>query len=472
MIFSSLLFLYIFLPALLVLYYVVKNNAYRRIILLAFSLVFYAWGEPVCIFLLLGVTLVAYIAGRLIGKTEEAKKRKIFAGVGIVLILAALVFFKYTVFAVETVNSIGIFSLPVPKIALPIGISFFSFQAISYVADVIRKDAQPQTSYAKLLLYISLFPQLIAGPIVRYKDIEMQLDNRSVDIAKINDGIWRFAVGLGKKVIIANSCGAAAEALYGLENEITLAARWMGVVFFGFQLYYDFSGYSDMAIGLGKMFGFEFMENFRHPFASRSATEYWRRWHISLSSFFRDYVYIPLGGNRRMHIRNIFVVWLLTGMWHGASWNFILWGLYYGILITLEKYVFFPLCKKLPKLVHTVIFEVYFIFITLFGMALFYFDGSLGANLGYLFGAGIDSFTDIYTNSIIQQNVILLLVAAVFSVPTASKLFGLAVAGKENSDTVYVAQRVAKLVAAIAIIAVSTALIAGSSYNPFLYFRF
>ena len=471
MIFSSLTFLYIFMPALLLLYYVVKNNGYRRIILLIFSLVFYAWGEPIYVLLLLGVTGISYIFGRLAKTTDNAKKSKLFAGIGIGLILAVLVFFKYTTFILKSLCSVG-FNINVPNILLPIGISFFSFQAISYIVDVKRGDAEPQRSYLKLLLYISLFPQLIAGPIVRYKDIEKQLDDRHVDIAKINDGIWRFSIGLAKKAVIANNCGVASQKLIAIDGGANLLGIWLGTLFFTFQLYYDFSGYSDMAIGLGKMFGFDFMENFRYPFATTTATEYWKNWHISLGSFFRDYVYIPLGGNRRLQMRNILIVWVLTGMWHGASWNYIIWGIYYGALIVLEKYLLIPLGERLPKIVRAVVFKIYFIFITVFGMGIFLFEDGLWKKLGYMFGVGIKEVTNIYVSSITTQNLYLLIAALLFSLPIIPKLVKLIVGNKAETDKVYIAGRIVKTLLAIGMVAVSTLFIAGSSYNPFLYYRF
>lgn len=471
MLFSSLFFLYVFLPVLLILYFVIKNEAYRRAVLLLFSLVFYAWGEPLYIFLLLAVVFADYIFGLIIASRKSQSSAKVWLVLTVIANLGILSVYKYAGFLVETVNMTGLISLPVPDIALPIGISFFTFQALTYVVDVYRKDADVQKSYFKLLLYISLFPQLIAGPIVRYKDIADQLDHRRITVAKINDGIYRFAVGLGKKVIIANNCGAAAESLFALGGDITLLSRWMGALFFTLQLYFDFSGYSDMAIGLGKIFGFEFKENFNYPFVSNGATEFWRRWHISLGTFFRDYVYIPLGGNRRHHIRNIFVVWFLTGLWHGASWNFVLWGVYYGILLILEKFVMNPIGEKLPKMLTFFMSKIYFIFITVFGFAIFYFDYDLTKNLGYMFGIGTASFTNLLTNSILMQNVILLCFALILSLPVIP-FIGNAIKTLLGRKRAYIIIRLAKTLSIVALISVSTVMMVGNSYNPFLYFRF
>ncbi len=477
MIFSSLTFLYIFIPLLLILYYLVKNEAWRRAVLLLFSLVFYAWGEPVYILLLLAVALVDYLLGLGIGKVKardgSTKRAKGLLIAAVAVNLGVLAFFKYTGLLVETANYLPFIQLPVPNILLPIGISFFSFQSLSYVIDVYRDDAEVQRSYPKLLLYIMLFPQLIAGPIVRYKDVAEQLDHRVVTLEGMNEGIYRFAVGLGKKVIIANNCGLVCDSLLALD-EVTVLARWSVALFFTLQLYYDFSGYSDMAVGLGRMFGFHFLENFNYPFVSGSATTFWRRWHMSLGTFFRDYVYIPLGGNRRHHLRNIFVVWFLTGFWHGASWNFALWGVYYGVLLVIEKFIVMPLGKKLPKWTAPITFLVsraYFIFITLFGFSIFYFDKGLTKNLGYLFGAGTVGFTDLFTNSLLRQNVLLLVAAVLLSLPVVPMLERLT-KRLLPENAAYVTLRLVKTAAVVVLAAISTVLMVGNSYNPFLYFRF
>ncbi len=501
MIFSSLSFLYLFMPLLLVTYYLVRNEAYRRAVLLVFSLVFYAWGEPVYILLLVAVALVDYLLGRGIGKRlgkdGKQKNAKGLLVLAVLVNIGVLAVFKYTNFFCENINDVlsALYKaaevpdvwrmrLPEPEPIMPIGISFFSFQALSYVIDVYRGDAKVQRSYPKLLLYIMLFPQLIAGPIVRYKDVAEQLDNRRITVAGINEGLYRFAVGLGKKVIIANNCGAVFARLIELK-EVTVLGSWGIALFFTVQLYFDFSGYSDMAIGLGRMFGFRFLENFNYPFLSGTATEFWRRWHMSLGTFFRDYVYIPLGGNRRWHLRNIFVVWFLTGFWHGADWNFIIWGLYYGVLLVIEKFVFMPIGKKLPKhwAMRTLTFFVsraYFIFITLFGFSVFAFteeqfgwrfDAGLLKNLGYLFGVGTTGLTELNTNSIFLQNIILLAVAVVLSLPIVP-ILERTVRAFIPKNGAYATLRIAKTAVILALVGISTALLVGNSYNPFLYFRF
>ena len=466
MVFSNLFFLYVFLPALLLFYFIGKSDSHRRGVLILFSLVFYAWGEPVCVFLMIGLVLFDYFMGLMIDRSDSEAARKAWLVVAVIANLGVLCFYKYLGFIVTNVNTLLHTSLPVIKIGMPIGISFFTFQTMSYVIDVYRGDTSVQRSFFKLLLYVSLFPQLIAGPIVRYKDIEMQLDNRRVTAEKINDGLFRFAIGLGKKVIIADACAAAIESLYGL-TDVTLLARWTGAVFFTLQLYFDFSGYSDMAIGLGKMFGFDFLENFNYPLVSTSATDFWRRWHISLGSFFRDYVYIPLGGNRHLQWRNIIIVWFLTGLWHGASWNFVLWGLYYAVLLVVEKKFLLKAFDKLSGGLKFIVTHLYTILITVFGFAIFYFDKDLWKNLGYLFGIGCKSGTDIFTNAVIVDNIILLIAAVLLACPIVK-----VITKPIKNDVPYEYDRIIKTLAVIAIVAVSTIKLVGNTYSPFLYFRF
>lgn len=468
MVFSNLFFLYIFLPALMLAYFNVKNDAYRRGVLTAFSLFFYAWGEPLYVFLMIGMVLVDYAFGLLIHMTNTITLRRLWLVLAIVLNLGILCLYKYLGFFTETVNAIFNVSIPTLSLTMPIGISFFTFQTMSYVIDVYREDSEVQRSFFNLLLYVTFFPQLIAGPIVRYKDIEAQLDNRQVTIPEFNEGLFRFSVGLAKKVLIADCCATVIDSLYGL-TEVTLLARWAGAVFFTLQLYFDFSGYSDMAIGLGRMFGFKFMENFNYPLISRSATEFWRRWHISLGTFFRDYVYIPLGGNRHDQQRNILVVWFLTGMWHGASWNFMLWGLYYAFLLMWEKKSLLKVFDKMWKPLSFVVTHLYTVFITVFGFAIFYFDKDLWRNLGYLFGIGCTSVTDIFTNSLIMDNIVLLVAAVILSiplVPTIGRIF------KDKFHVPYIAERVIKTVVVLVFVSASTIRLVGNSYTAFLYFRF
>jgi len=456
------------MPALLLAYFSTKNDGWRRGVLTVFSLFFYAWGEPVYVFLMIGMVLVDYIFGLLIDRCAVVTVRRILLALSIVFNLSILCLFKYLGFFTETVNTVFSVTIPTLSLTMPIGISFFTFQTMSYVIDVYRGDAEVQKYFFRLLLYVSFFPQLIAGPIVRYKDIEEQLQSRYVSLEKFNDGLFRFSVGLAKKVLIADCCAAVITSLYSL-SDITLAGRWAGAVFFTLQLYFDFSGYSDMAIGLGRMFGFEFMENFNYPLISRSATEFWRRWHISLGTFFRDYVYIPLGGNRHSQQRNIMVVWFLTGMWHGASWNFMLWGIYYAILLIWEKKTLLRAFEKMPKVISFVLSHLYTIFVTVFGFAIFYFDHDLWKNLGYLFGIGCSGVNDIFTTSIIMDNVILLAAAVVLSAPVIPAVFH---ALKKRSLIPYSAERIAKTLVVVAFVALATVRLVGNSYTAFLYFRF
>ena len=468
MVFSNLFFLYIFLPALFLAYFIIKNDTYRRGVLVAFSLFFYAWGEPVYVFLMIGMVLADYIFGLLIHKCISVTWKSCWLVLAIITNLSILGLYKYLGFFTDTINTIFNVTIPAMDLVMPIGISFFTFQTMSYVIDVYREDADVQKSFFRLLLYVSFFPQLIAGPIVRYKDIEAQLDNRHVSLADFNDGLYRFSIGLGKKVLIANSCDTVVTQLYSL-TEVTLAGRWAGALFFTLQLYFDFSGYSDMAIGLGKMFGFRFLENFNYPLISRSATEFWRRWHMSLGTFFRDYVYIPLGGNRHDHQRNIMITWFLTGMWHGASWNFILWGVYYGVLLMWEKKFFLAALEKMAKPVSFVISHAYALFVAVFGFAIFYFDNGLWKNLGYLFGIGVSGVNNIFTTSVVMENIVLLIAALILAVPVYPA------AGKfltEKCRLPYGVQRILKTVATIALISVCTVRLVGNSHNPFLYFRF
>ncbi len=481
MYFSNLFFLYIFLPALFLAYFIVRNDTYRRIVLTAFSLFFYAFGEPVYVFLMIGLVAVDYGFGRVIGKTAEIRIRKRWLIAAVVLNLAFLCFFKYLGFFIETWNTLFVLQLPVFSLKMPIGISFFTFQTMSYVIDVYRGDAEVQKSYGRLLLYVSFFPQLIAGPIVRYKDIEAQLDNRHVELSAFHEGLFRFCMGLAKKVLIADSCNTAVEQFFSLSDK-TVAGQWLGAVFYTLQLYFDFSGYSDMAIGLGKMFGFTFLENFNYPLISKNATEFWRRWHISLGTFFRDYVYIPLGGNRHDQMRNIFIVWFLTGMWHGASWNFMLWGLYYGCLLVWEKTRLLPALHKgpdpacHPHLAQLCTFgkslfgHVYCTLITVFGFAIFYFDKHFFANMGTLFGIGTIGFTDLFTNAIFASHIWLFIAAVILACPVYPAIDRLL--HREGHTIPYTAERIAKTVLALLFLGVSTVQLVGNTYSPFLYFRF
>ena len=468
MVFSHPFFVYAFLAFLFAAFFIAKKNSTRRGILIGFSLLFYGWGEPVYVLLMILTVGFDYILGRLIDAYRDPKMKKLWLVCAVVLSLGILGFFKYTGFFIENVNGIFRTSIPVPQITMPIGISFFTFQALSYVVDVYRGDTKVQMKFSRLLLYVSLFPQLIAGPIVRYKDIEDQLDDMRVRPFEFNDGIYRFAVGAAKKLLIADTCFAAAESFYSL-SDVTVIGRWMGAVFFALQIYYDFSGYSDMAIGLGRMFGFRFNENFNYPYSSKSATEFWRRWHISLGTFFRDYVYIPLGGNRRHHLRNIIVVWFLTGLWHGASWNFVLWGLFYGALLIFEKKFFLEFLGRIRPLVSEIISRVYVAFITVFGFALFYFTDDTAKSIGYLFGIGVDGFGDIFATSVFVGNLNLLLIGLLFAFPVVPKVSAWAT---ERFGVSYATRRYIMTGVSVLLLLLATVKMIGDTYSPFLYWNF
>ncbi len=494
MVFSHLIFIYAFLPLLMVLYYVRRNNAWRRGVLLAFSLIFYAWGEPVYILLMLGSAALNYLFGICIGASETDRGKKLAVVGGVAVNLAILGVFKYTGFAVETLNALTGLAIPVPKISLPLGISFYTFQAMTYVIDVYRGYCPPQGKFSRVLLYICLFPQLVAGPIVRYTDIQDQLADRRVSAAQINTGVYRFAIGLGKKVIFSNTCGLACQNLFASAGT-TVAGNWLGILFYSLQIYFDFSGYSDMAIGLGHMFGFTFPENFDYPYISSSITEYWRRWHMTLGSWFRDYLFYPVLRSKALTkltrwlkksgykaasrnvptILALLVVWFSTGLWHGAAWNYVLWGLYYGFWLILEKYVLDKQLKKLKPMTARIIGHVSFVFITLIGYTFFYHEKNLFANLGLLFGIGAQSFSSAYASSLLYENGILLIVSLICVTPLGHILFekfrGLT-RRAVGVHTAYAVDRVIKTLIVVFLLAVCTLRLVGDSYNPFIYFKF
>ena len=373
MVFSSLTFLMLFLPTVLLIYFAVPRQG-KNAVLFIFSLLFYAWGEPIYVGLMIFSTVLDYTCGWLVEKYRGTSKQKIGLLISVFTNLSLLFFFKYTDFFIGTINTVFGTDIAMLNLPLPIGISFYTFQTMSYTIDVYRGDAKVQKNILSFGAYVSLFPQLIAGPIVRYQDIADQLNERTHSFDRFGDSVKRFVTGLGKKVLLANNIGLLWDAISktAAENLTTLAA-WLGIIAFAFQIYFDFSGYSDMAIGLGKMFGFEFLENFDYPYTSKSVTEFWRRWHISLGTWFRDYIYIPLGGNRKglpIQIRNIAIVWILTGFWHGASWNYVLWGVFYGVLLMAEKLFLLKWLKKAPAFVG----HIYTMFAVLFGWILFAFE--------------------------------------------------------------------------------------------------
>ena len=443
----------------------------KNIVLLVFSLLFYAWGEPVYVFLLIVSVLINYLFG--LGMGAEGCRKKLLLCLSIVYNLLTLGVFKYAGLAVETFNQLTSLSLPVPTIALPIGISFYTFQTMTYVVDVYRGHAKVQRSPVRFLLYVSMFPQLIAGPIVRYADIETQLNSREHTAENAFYGLLRFSIGLGKKVLIADYAGQIASRL--LEGQLafsTTAGLWLGVLMFSFQLYFDFSGYSDMAIGLGHVFGFKFRENFDHPYMSRSITEFWRRWHISLGTFFRDYVYIPLGGNRKRKYFNLLITWALTGLWHGASWNFLLWGLYFFVLLAVEK-----LTMRWLRRVSAVLRITATMFLVLLGWTLFYFTDftELLTAVRIMFGFGGSGLINAQIRIQLLNALPLLAVCVLGSTrlpQIVGDWLGLLCAAKEAGGKKQIIYVILTFLFCAAILALSTISLVGSSYSPFLYYRF
>lgn len=464
MVFSSLLFLCIFLPTVLLAYNLSKNLTYKNIVLIVSSLIFYSWGEPVWVLMLVFSAMVDYACARVIDKFRGRWQAKAALLSSLIINLGILFVFKYSGFIVDNINMITGLNIPFNGFSLPLGISFYTFQTISYTIDVYRGDTNVQKSPLKYLTYLSMFPQLVAGPIVRYADIDKQINNRTVTTKDFEYGVYRFAQGMFKKVILANSAGAVATSLIGgdLTSASALSA-WLGMIMYTFQIYFDFSGYSDMAIGMGRFFGFKFLENFNYPYISTSVTEFWRRWHMSLSSFFRDYVYIPLGGNRKFQIRNILVVWMLTGFWHGASWNFILWGLYYGILLIIEKKLFGGKLMKLPKPIGLIYSSV----IIFFGWTLFYFTdmGNIWLFLKAAFGAN-GTLVDLTALSTLASNIFLLVLLFVSSTPYPKNMY---IRITEKYPTI---GTVCSPLLVAVVLVISFTLLVGSTYNPFLYFRF
>ena len=470
MVFSSLEFLLAFLTVTLLVYFVVPLKL-RNIVLLVVSLIFYGWGEPVYVFLMIFTITVDYIFGLLVEraqKRDDPKRARLHLILSVVINLAILGFFKYYNFFVSNLRLIpGLDWLPLLDLELPIGISFYTFQALSYVIDVYRRDTGAQHNIASFGAYVTLYPQLIAGPIVRYKDVDDQLTVREHSVPLFAEGCRTFIAGMGKKILLANTAGQLWEYFRAIPtDERTVAAAWMGMLCYAFQIYFDFSGYSDMAIGLGNMIGFRFIENFNYPYISKSITEFWRRWHMSLSTWFRDYVYIPLGGNRcskLKQLRNIFVVWFLTGFWHGASWNYILWGLYYFVLLMIEKTFLLDKLKKAPAFVS----HIYTLFFILFGWLLFVFE-DLSAGfvwLGNMFGVGTAaaiSSGDIYN---LVRNLIFFVILAIAATPLPKKLYR-RLTEKSN------AARIVASAGGIVMLLVCMAYLVDSSFNPFLYFRF
>ena len=476
MLFSSIPFLYYFLPAVMGLYFLVPKGL-KNTVLLVFSLLFYAWGEPRYVALMIFSILLFYGCGLAIGVSETLKGKKFWLTVSVVSSLSLLAIFKYADFFLSSVNEMTGLSLPMLKLALPIGISFYTFQCLSYTIDVYRGTVPVQKNVISFGAYVSLFPQLIAGPIVRYVDVARELDQRQTTGEDLAYGLRRFLVGLGKKVLLANQFGQFIEVFRSTTEPSTLF-YWLYAVSFMLHIYFDFSGYSDMAIGLGRIFGFHFIENFDYPYLSKSVAEFWRRWHISLGSWFRDYVYIPMGGNRVSKGRwifNIFTVWMLTGFWHGASWNFVLWGLYFALFLLLEKFVFRWQKHGNAFTVH--LRRLYTLIVVWFGWFLFRFDdmGLMGHALKSLFG-GYQGFNGDNAHYTLKSYLFILLVAMIACTPIipffAKKLTA---AAEQESALGGLARAVTNTVAVaapIALLILSALALVGDSYNPFLYFRF
>ena len=471
MVFSSTEFLILFLPLAALLYFILPVKM-RNGLLLVFSLVFYAWGEPVYVLIMVGSIVMNYLFGLGVDRSRDRPKRKklllIFA---VACNLAVLGVFKYADFVISNLNLIPGISLPAAEIALPIGISFFTFQAMSYVIDVYRDNAPVQKNALNFGLYIALFPQLIAGPIVRYSTVAAEIGSRRTDFDLAARGIRRFITGLAKKVLIANNVGFLWSQISARADDgLPAADAWLGAIAFALQIYFDFSGYSDMAIGLGRIFGFHFLENFDYPYISRSVTEFWRRWHISLSTWFKEYVYIPLGGNRKgkaKQVGNILIVWLLTGLWHGASWNFVLWGLYYGIMLLAEKFLLKKILDKVPAAVS----HIYTLLVVLFGWVLFAFDDtrSLFPYFAAMFGA--NGGTGGQTAYLLTSNAATLILAGAASTPLGAKL-GAKLSSRADGSRGGALFFAAQIAWYLVLLLLSIAYLVDGTYNPFIYFRF
>lgn len=464
MVFSSLVFMFAYLPITLLAYYLVPRQG-RNIFLFIVNLIFYGWGEPKLVLLMVFNIFLNYTGSWLVDKYRaDAKKKKLFLILTCVLDIGILAVFKYTGMITETLNMLPFLNIPELQISLPIGISFYTFQTMSYVIDVYRDDAPVSKNFINFGTYVALFPQLIAGPIVRYRDVAEQLVNRRETLEMFTKGVKLFMVGLAKKVIIANTMGTLTTNIFATTDENGVVGTWVGMIAYTFQIYFDFSGYSDMACGLGNMMGFEFLKNFNYPYIAKSITDFWRRWHISLSTWFKEYVYIPLGGNRKgvkRQILNLLIVWGLTGLWHGAAYNFVLWGLYYGLLLILEKFVLKKFLDRLPSFVQ----HIYTLFIIIIGWGLFYFTdvGQLGEFMVDLFNFG-NGICGNQAFNLIMSNLPMLIIAAVASTPLAATLY----TRFEHTRFMWIPETLY----CMGVLAVSTASLVNQSYNPFLYFRF
>ena len=487
MLFSSLWFVFAFLPLCLIVYSLAKGVHVKNAVLLVFSLVFYAWGEPVFVLLLMGMTLADWLISLPLEKKRGTAGGKLLLTLACVINIGLLGFFKYGMLFSETLKSLTGFPKVIPETFLPIGISFYTFQLLTYVVDVYRGDTPSEKSYFRLLLYASLFHQCIAGPIVRYSDISFEILNRRNNLDRMGRGISRFSVGLAKKVLLADVCGSLADMLVLpdavasdsaalIDNIAILCSRpalalWLGIFCFMLQIYLDFSAYSDMAIGLGLMVGFHYKENFDYPYVSRSVTEFWRRWHISLGTFFRDYLYIPLGGNRKGVLRtvlNLFIVWALTGLWHGASWNYALWGLYFFVFIVLEKLF---LLKVLDRL--SVISNLYLLLVVFFGWVLFRFKK---LSLVFIVIEGMfmqtgNAFSSLEVNTVLKSNLFFLIVAVIAVLPV-SRLVNRAIFAMSQKTGGRVFAEILQVIYPCVLLVLSAASLVGNSFTPFLYFQF
>jgi len=474
LVFSSLVFIYIFLTLTLILYFfAAKSIRQKNAVLLVMSLFFYAWGEPKWIILMLISTAVEYFGAIMVDQYKEERPEiaKAALAVSVSVSLGFLFIFKYFDFFAFNFNQTFNTNISLLGFTLPIGISFYTFQTITYIVDVYRGKAEVQRSYPRLLLYVSMFPQLIAGPIVKYIDVEKQLTARTSSGRKVGDGAFRFLVGLSKKAIFANVAGEIAKQfLDGNLKELSVVGAWMGILAYTLQIYYDFSAYSDMAIGLGKIFGFDYPENFNYPYISKSITEFWKRWHISLTTFFREYLYIPLGGNRKHHVINLLIVWTLTGLWHGAAWNFILWGLYYYLIIVLERLFLGDFLERCPKVLQ----HIYTMFLVIIGWGFFYFDDMerLKSFFWIMFGINGNPFANITDKSVFINHILFFAVAIIAATPVSKIIRKYFTKLSAKSQTMGFVCDAVLVLTGVFLLFVNTAALVGSTYNPFLYFRF
>jgi alginate O-acetyltransferase complex protein AlgI len=470
MVFSSLNFLYLFFPLVMLLHFIVPEKR-KNPVLLAASLYFYAWGEPVYIALMLFSVAYNYLAGMQLGLRRGPGGRRAVLAAALLVNLAVLGFFKYAGFLADSLNSAFGLRLPNHELPLPIGISFYTFQALSYIIDVYRGKTRPQRSLLDFAVYITMFPQLVAGPIVKYSDIEAQLARRKTSLVQCGQGMERMMVGLAKKVLLANNLGMVYEAVQAAGSRSVMTA-WLGAVAYALQIYFDFSGYSDMAIGMGRMLGFTFPENFDHPYLARNVTEFWRRWHISLSGWFRDYVYIPLGGNRAgtlKHVRNLLIVWMLTGLWHGASWNFVLWGLYFFVFLVLEKFVYGEWLKKTKVIKH-----IYLLVIVYFGWILFKFTepSMISTVLRGMIGANHNHLSTFESWKFLGKYFLFFFICILACTPLVKNLSAMLRKASARGGAMATLNSVANVALPVCLLIVSVLFLIGDSYNPFLYFRF